>query len=78
MNDAGHVVGSLRGGGDLPSACVSKPGQLPVDLNSAVAGIPGWLVNATDIINDGRILVTATVVDEAGTQHGRPYILTPT
>ncbi|GAA1948653.1 hypothetical protein GCM10009776_08350 [Microbacterium deminutum] len=77
MNDAGQVVGSLRGGGDLPSACVSRPGQLPVDLNSAVTGIAGWLVSASDIINDGRILVTAIVVDASGARHSRPYILTP-
>jgi uncharacterized membrane protein len=78
MNDQGDLVGSMTGGGDLPSAFIVRPGQLAVDLNSEVPAVQGWIVGATDITNDGRILVNARLTNPTtGAGFGRPFVLRP-
>lgn len=79
MNDQGDIVGSMTGGGDSPSAFIARPGQIPVDLNSEVSAVQGWIVGAVDITNDGRILVNARLTNPTtGAGFGRPFILDPT
>ena len=78
MNDRGELVGSMRGGGDLPSAFLVRPGQAAIDLNSQVPAIPGWLVSATGVTGDGRIAVNARLTGPAPPQtFGRPFVLQP-
>jgi probable HAF family extracellular repeat protein len=56
INNAGVIVGSL---GNPGVAFVFRDGKL-VDLNTVTAGADGWsLMSATDINNDGVIVVTA-------------------
>jgi hypothetical protein len=59
IDDRGELVGNMIGGGPLPSAVLIRPDHPPIDLNSEVSTIQGWLVSATGITNDGRILVNA-------------------
>lgn len=55
INNAGVIVGSL---GNPGVAFVFRDGKL-VDLNTVTAGADGWsLMSATDINNDGVIVVT--------------------
>jgi hypothetical protein len=43
-----------------------------------VPAIPGWLVGATGVANDGRIVVNAQLTDPATHQNfGRPFVLQP-
>lgn len=56
INNAGVIVGSL---GNPGVAFVFRDGKL-VDLNTVTSGADGWsLMSATDINNDGVIVVTA-------------------